>query len=222
MALFEVIVSNVFNSMEETIELPTTKERVREVCCSLSISSVENFKIIGVSNCFDMPYNHFAHDSINELNWLATLIEEMDLYDLDKLRAVFENNYMDLSAQRLINLCDNLDNYELYGDIFDDEELGQYYIDEFHYNEVPEFIRDYINYGRYGEDIRYEECGYFSSYGYLIENGGSFIEDYDGDEENIPDEYIVLNDDSFETDLLSDDDTMFVCADISLEDLIST
>lgn len=59
--------------------------------------------------------------------------------------------------------------------------------------EVPEHLRNYIDYEAYGRDIALEEGGQFTEFGYVRETGDSFHEYYDGDRDSIPEEYRVMN-----------------------------
>ena len=76
-----------------------------------------------------------------------------------------------------------------YPDISDHDDLGRYYINELDAMSVPEHLRDYIDYEAYGRDIALNEAGEFTDYGYVRDNQDSFHEYYDGDIENIPEEY---------------------------------
>ena len=58
--------------------------------------------------------------------------------------------------------------------------------------EVPDYLADYIDYEAYGRDVAIKEMGQFTDYGYVRDTQESFTEYYDGDRENIPDEYRVM------------------------------
>ena len=57
--------------------------------------------------------------------------------------------------------------------------------------DVPEHLLNYFDYEAYGRDIRLEEDGHFVPGGYVLNNGGQFIEHYHGIED-IPDEHKVF------------------------------
>ena len=95
------------------------------------------------------------------------------------------------SLQEIINLTDNLDCYDLYPSIQDYDDLGRYYIDELDAMQVPEHLRNYIDYEAYGRDVRINEDGHFAPGGYVLNNGGKFIEHYHGIED-IPAEHKVF------------------------------
>ena len=69
------------------------------------------------------------------------------------------------SIQELINLTENLDCYDVYPDIHDHDDLGRYYIEELDAMQVPEHLRNYIDYEAYGRDIALEESGQFTDLG---------------------------------------------------------
>lgn len=96
------------------------------------------------------------------------------------------------NVQEIINLTENLDCYYVYPDIHDHDDLGRYYIEELDAMQVPEHLRNYIDYEAYGWDIALDENGEFTSFGYVWGSGSSFVEFYDGDRENIPEEYRVM------------------------------
>ena len=58
--------------------------------------------------------------------------------------------------------------------------------------QVPEHLRNYIDYEAYGRDIALEESGQFTDLGYVRDTGDSFHEYYDGEHGSIPEEYRVM------------------------------
>lgn len=46
--------------------------------------------------------------------------------------------------------------------------------------DVPEHLLNYFDYEAYGRDIRLNEDGHFAPGGYVLNNGGKFIEHYHG------------------------------------------
>ena len=57
--------------------------------------------------------------------------------------------------------------------------------------QVPEHLRNYIDYEAYGRDIALEESGQFTDLGYVRDTGDRFDEVYDRHRESIPWEYRV-------------------------------
>lgn len=58
--------------------------------------------------------------------------------------------------------------------------------------QVPEYLRNYIDYEAYGRDIALEESGQFTDLGYVRDTGDNFHEYYDGERGSIPEEYRVM------------------------------
>ena len=96
------------------------------------------------------------------------------------------------SVQEIINLTENLDCYDVYPDIHDHDDLGRYYVEELDAMQVPEHLRNYIDYEAYGRDIALEEGGEFTDLGYVRDTGDTFREYYDGEHGSIPEEYRVM------------------------------
>ena len=132
------------------------------------------------------------YESLDELNYLASKISELNSYGLEKFQGALEAGDYTGSIKDVINLTDNLDKYEVYPDVKNCEDLGIYYLDEIGTVKVPDELRYYIDYESYGRDIALEENGQFIEYGYVRDNGDSFEEYYDGTIESIPEEYRVM------------------------------
>ena len=94
--------------------------------------------------------------------------------------------------QEIINLTETLDCYDIYPDIRDQDDLGRYYIEELDAMQVPEHLKNYIDYEAYGRDIALGEGGEFTDLGYVRDAGSSFHEYYDGEHGSIPEEYRVM------------------------------
>ena len=132
------------------------------------------------------------YESIDELNYLAALLSEMDQSDIEKFEAVIDAGEYTGSVKDLINLTQNLDCFEFYSGVRSDEELGRMYALEFGGVEVPEHLIDYIDYEAYGRDVRINDGGHYAPGGYVADNRSSFIEHYTG-RDDIPDEHRVFS-----------------------------
>ena len=120
------------------------------------------------------------------------MISELDQGDLEKFEAVIDSGEYTGSVKELINLAQNLDCFEFYPGVTDDETLGRIYMEDMEAIDVPEHLLNYFDYEAYGRDIRLNEDGYYAPGGYVLNNGGSFIEHYHG-REDIPDEHKVFS-----------------------------
>ena len=199
-AFFEAYITNLGKYNEgalvgEYLKFPTTTEEVQALLKRIGIDGVRYEEIFITDYDGDMPelYSGFGeYESIDELNYLAVLLSEMDQSDLEKFEAVLDTGEHSGSVKELINLTQNLDCFEFYSGITSEEELGRMYIQEFDAIPIPEHLIDYIDYEAYGRDVRINEGGSFSGNGYVFDNNSSFIEHY-SDREDIPDEYRVFS-----------------------------
>jgi hypothetical protein len=129
-------------------------------------------------------------ESIDELNYLASLLSEMSESELENFEAAAVKGDCGGSAKDLINLTQNLDCYDYYPGVGDNDELGRFLIDELGYENIPESLENYIDYDGYGRDFSVNENGAFVNGGYVLRSGETFVERYDG--RDIPEEYRIF------------------------------
>ena len=198
-SLFEAYVTNLGKYNEgrlvgEYLKFPTTTEEVQALLKRIGIDGVRYEEIfitdyeINISGLYDCLGEY---ESIDELNHLACLLSELDQGELEKFEAVIDSGEHTSSVADLINLAQNLDCYEFYPGVEDDETLGRIYVEDMEAIDVPEHLLNYFDYEAYGRDIRLEEDGHLAPGGYVLNNGGQFIEHYHGIED-IPDEHKVF------------------------------
>ncbi len=176
------------------LNFPTTTEDVQALLKRIGVDGVRYEEIFITDFESDILglYDHLGeYESIDELNHLAHLLSGMDGDALAKLEAVMDSGEYTGSVKDLINLTQNLDNYDFYPDVDSEEALGRLYIQEFEAVQVPEHLIDYIDYEAYGRDVRINEGGHFAPGGY-VQGGHSFKEHYHGIED-IPDEHRVFS-----------------------------
>lgn len=107
--------------------------------------------------------NSQVYKAISEYTSLDTIFALIDKINEDEEKALAILEYEDI--QTLID-CD-LDDYILYSDIHTHEDLGYYWLEESGCYDVPENLKFYIDYERYGRDVDMESTGAFTDYGYL-------------------------------------------------------
>ena len=140
----------------EWVKFPTTPEEMQKV-----------FERIGI---VDGLYDKLGeYENLDELNYLASKLDEMSQGEYEQFQAAMEIGDHSGSLQEIINLTENLDCYDIYPDIHDYDDLGRYYIEELDAMQVPEHLRNYIDYEVYGRDIALEEGGEFTDLGYVRE-----------------------------------------------------
>lgn len=153
------------------LKLPASEEALEKVLDEIGINEMyeEYFitdsesDIIGINNVI----NEFSN--IQKLNELAECLELLSVDEERKLEAILEYESCS-SATELIEIIEDMENYDLLDGIDTEEALGYYYADELCCIEIPENIKCYFDYEAYGRDIRLEGNGIFTSCGYLIDN----------------------------------------------------
>ena len=183
----------------EWVKFPTTAEELKKIFERIGIGAKDDFGqtyeewFITDYDCYvDGLYDLLGeYANLDELNYLASKLDDMSQDEYERFQAAMEIGDHTGSIQELINLTENLDCYDIYPDIHDHDDLGRYYIEELDAMQVPEHLRNYIDYEAYGRDIALEESGQFTDFGYVRDTGDSFNEVYDGHRESIPWEYRV-------------------------------
>lgn len=184
----------------EWVKFPTTAEELKKVFDRIGIGQKGDFGqpyeewFITDYDCYvGALYDKLGeYENLDELNYLASKLEEMGQGEYAQFQAAMEVGDHSGSLQEIINLTDNLDCYDLYPSIQDYDDLGRYYIEELDAMQVPEHLRNYIDYEAYGRDVALEESGDFTDLGYVRDTGSSFHEYYDGEPGSIPEEYRVM------------------------------
>ncbi|MBM6871370.1 antirestriction protein ArdA [Pseudoflavonifractor phocaeensis] len=184
----------------EWVKFPTTAEELQKVFERIGIGSKDDFGqpyeewFITDYDCYvDGLYDKLGeYENLDELNYLASKLDEMSQGEYEQFQAAMEIGDHSGSIQEIINLTENLDCYDVYPDIRDHDDLGRYYIEELDAMQVPEHLRNYIDYEAYGRDVALEEGGEFTDFGYVRDTGDRFDEVYDGDRDSILEEYRVM------------------------------
>ena len=196
-ALFEAYITNLgkYNEGEvvgETLKFPTTTEEVQALLKRIGVDGVryEEFFITSFDGDVLRLYDYLTeYENLDELNHLACLLSELDQSDLEKFEAVIDCGSHTSSVADLINLTQNLDCYEFYPDIENEEDLGRYFSEDL---PIPDELKDYFDYEAYGRDISINKSGHFAPGGYIVQTSGDFKEFY-RDTKDIPAEHRVFS-----------------------------
>ena len=202
---FEAYVTNLGKYNEgalvgEWVKFPTTEEEMQKVYERIGIGSKDDFgnpyEEIFITD-YECPVHGVyellgEYESLDKLNYLASRIEELDKWDQEKFVAIMEAGCDEVSdIDDLINLTFNLDCYDFMPKIIDEYDLGYYYVHEAGIYNEKELgpLANYIDYERFGRDIRMDESGRFTDEGYIRSTGDSWDRQFDGSLDDIPDEY---------------------------------
>ena len=154
----------------EYVELPVPWDKFQEVLTRIGIDECHEEYFISDYDCLFANLYISEHASITELNELAEKIDCLPDYDYDKLGAVLECE-SSMNIAEILEVIDELDNYDLLTEVHDDAALGEYFAEcgcIFH--DVPDHIQRYFDYKSYGRDIRLESNCCYTSYGMVMNN----------------------------------------------------
>ena len=196
--MIEAYITNLGKYVEgdlcgEYLKLPASQEDVQALLSRIGVDGVlyeevfiTDYKmgVASLHGCLD------EYESIDELNYLASLLDDMDEGDIEKFEAAIAYGEHTNGAGELINLAQNLDCYEHYSEVTTEEELGYYLIDELGMLNIPEDLVNYFDYEAYGRDAVLNG-GILTDAGYVEHNGSGFTEYYGG-RDDIPDEYKIF------------------------------
>ena len=158
----------------EPLRFPASTEKVQAILSKIGVDGIRYEEIIIVDYETNVAglRNHLGEgESIDELNYLASLLDGLDNGQKAKYEAALSLGEYTGSVKDLINLTQNLDCYEFYPEVQNEEELGRYLIDECGALDVPEHIKDYFDYEAYGRDTFLNTTSDFAAGGYIENNG---------------------------------------------------
>lgn len=181
------------------LSMPATAEQLHAAMQSVGISAdnPQDFLVGGFANTEDCPFNVplsvIQSGSVDELNYLAALLEMQRDEDKDKFSAAVTLGDHAGSVKDLINLVQNLDCYWIYPTVQTEKDYGYYLVDELDELELPEDAKKYFMYEEYGRDAAAHDGGRFTEQGYIYNNKNTFSEWYNGRESDIPREYRIMS-----------------------------
>ena len=199
-SLFEAYITNLGKYNEgrlvgETLKFPATTEEVQALLKRIGVDGVryEEFFITSFDGDVLGLYDYLTeYENLDELNHLACLLSELDKSDLEKFEAAVASGEHTSGVGDLINLVENLDCYDFYIGVSDDETLGRIYAEDMELINIPENLRDYFDYEAYGRDACIHENGHFAPGGYVVKESDHFVEVYHG-LQDIPKEHKVFS-----------------------------
>ena len=196
-SLFEAYITNLgkYNEGElvgETLKFPTSPQEVQTLLKHIGVDGIryEEFFITSFDGDVLGLYDYLGeYEDLDELNHLACLLSELDQVELEKFEAVLHTGAHTSSVADIINLTQNLDCFEFYPEIENEEDLGRYWAEDL---PIPAELKDYFDYEAYGRDISINEGGHMAPGGYVVQTSGDFKEYYHGPQD-IPAEHKVFS-----------------------------
>ena len=147
------------------LELPASEEEIQTALEKINALEDEDFFISDFETDLELPKSEFDMTTISELEDFSTILEDfecLDEYEQEQVFAILE--FETMSLEDAIDHLQN-DKFIFLQGIENEYDLGEYYVTELECWDIPEHLRNYIDYKAYGEDISYD--GMFTTYGFI-------------------------------------------------------
>jgi ltrC-like protein len=180
------------------LDLPTTTETLQAALRDVGITAdnPQDFFINGYSCPEDrhlaIPYNMVLAADVDELNFLAARLGQLDAAEIAELNAALQNPKGGFeSIGQIIDYTENVDYYVHLPDVMGDGQLGDYYLNRSGMVDMPEEWKAGIDTAQFGRHIAQQEQGVFTQYGYLVRSGDEWQRVHEG--QPVPEEYRVMH-----------------------------
>ena len=153
----------------EWVKLPVPKDKLSDILTRIGIDEHNEYFITDYETTLaNLEISEYA--SLDELNELAELIEDLTDGDYEKLSAVLEAE-SPTTINGIIEIIGQLDEFDLLAEVTTDEQIGEYYAElSCIFQGVPDHIQRYFDYEQFGRDIRLERNCCVTSWGLVIDN----------------------------------------------------
>ena len=178
------------------LPMPATAEQLHDAMKSVGITAdnPQDFFIHGFSCPEDkhlaLPYDMVCSAGIDELNFLAVRIGELDPAELTKLNALAQAPHGLETIGQMIDFTYNVDFY-VHIEARTFSELGDYYLNKSGMVQMPEEWKAGIDPAAFGKNAAQKEQGEFTKYGYIVASGDQWGPHFDG--RNVPEEYRIMS-----------------------------
>ena len=179
------------------LDMPATKEQLHEAMRNVGITAdnPQDFSIRGFSDDPEkhiaLPYDMVCAASVDELNFLAARIEQLDPAEIGKLNAALQQKNGFENIGQVIDFTYNVDFYVHIPEVHTYRDLGDYYLNQSGMVQMPEEWKGGIDLAAFGRNAAEQEKGAFTEYGYLVESGDEWERQFEGRE--VPEEYRIMS-----------------------------
>ena len=180
------------------LDLPTTTETLQAALRDVGITAdnPQDFFINGYSCPEDrhlaIPYDMVLAADVDELNFLAARLGQLDAAEIAELNAALQNPRGGFeNIGQIIDYTENVDYYVHLPDVRGDGQLGDYYLNRSGMVDMPEEWKAGIDTAQFGRHIAQQEQGAFTEYGYLVKSGDEWQRVHEG--QPVPEEYRVMH-----------------------------
>ena len=179
------------------LDMPATKEQLHEAMQSVGITAEnpQDFSIRGYSDDPEkhiaLPYDMVCAANVDELNFLAARIEQLDPAEIGKLNAALQQKNGFENIGQVIDFTYNVDFYVHIPEVHTYRDLGDYYLNQSGMVQMPEEWKGGIDLTAFGRNAAEQEKGAFTEYGYIVESGDEWERQFEGRE--VPEEYRIMS-----------------------------
>ena len=179
------------------LDMPATKEQLHEAMRNVGITAdnPQDFSIRGYSDDPEkhiaLPYEMVCAADVDELNFLAARLEQLDPAEVGKLNAALQQENGLATIGQVINFTYNVDFYVHIPEVHTYRDLGDYYLNQSGMVQMPEEWKSGIDLAAFGRNAAEQEKGAFTEYGYIVESGDEWERQFEGRE--VPEEYKIMS-----------------------------
>ena len=164
---------------QEWVQLPASQIKLERAMLRAGIASCGEMQMLVTDSRFPDEVDcalDFEHESLFELNQLCHACSNFKEQDLEKLGAVCQMAKPECAAN-LLQLAENLDQFDFAPGVHTPEEYGRYMIQKSGHFEYDENLDEFYNYGDYGVQRMLQEDGVFVDRGYVSYHGTLTLEE---------------------------------------------
>ena len=179
------------------LDMPATKEQLQAAMQSVGITAdnPQDFSIRGYSDDPEkhiaLPYEMVCAADVDELNFLAARLEQLDPAEVGKLNAALQQKNGLANIGQVIDFTYNVDFYVHIPEVHTYRDLGDYYLYQSGMVQMPEEWKGGIDLTTFGRNAAAQEKGAFTEYGYIVESGDEWERQFEGRE--VPEEYRIMS-----------------------------
>lgn len=158
---------------QEWVQLPTSQIKLERAMRRAGIASCSEMQMLVSDSRFPDEVDctlDVEHGSLFELNRLCQICSNFKEQDFVKLGAVCQMAKPECAAN-LLQLAENLDQFDFAPGVHTPEEYGRYMIQKSGHFEYDENLDEFYNYGDYGVQRMLQEDGVFVDRGYVSYHG---------------------------------------------------
>lgn len=149
----------------EWVSFPVSEDEIEKVFNRIGINEVyEEYFVTDYETDIPGLAEYFGeYPNIESMNEVMEIIDNFSAYELDVLKTACEVwNFNEV-------IENDIDDYYLIADAYDDYDLGYYWINESGCYDLSNmgFLSNYFDYESFGRDYRLESDGGFTSCGYI-------------------------------------------------------